>query len=66
MNLINQKFYYLSRFTFLTQRLTVSNVLFNLQKAGMRSLKTKRKLRAPDTSYKMKTKNSLKKRLRIV
>jgi hypothetical protein len=65
-NNLKSRFYYISQFTFLTKTLNITNALFKLQKAGMRSVKSKRKLQAPDTKYKMKTKNSLKKRMRIV
>ncbi len=40
--------------------------LFQLQKREMRSARTKRKLKFPDTTYKMKTKNAARKRFRII
>lgn len=43
-----------------------NNVLIQYQTAEMRSMKTKRKLKLPDTKYKMKTHNALKKRIRVV
>jgi hypothetical protein len=43
-----------------------NNLLIRYQRAGMRSMKSKRKARAPDPKYKMKTHNALKKRMRIV
>jgi len=46
--------------------LKTDNNLFDLQKREMRSAKTKRKLKLPDTSYKMKTKNAARKRFRII
>ena len=42
------------------------NSLVNIQSKGIRSAQAKRKLKFPDTKYKMKTKNAAKKRFRIV
>lgn len=41
-------------------------LFYNFPKAFMRSMKSKRKARLPDPKYKMKTKNSLRKRVVIV
>jgi ribosomal protein L35 len=46
--------------------LKAENNLFDLQKREMRSAKTKRKLKLPDQTYKMKTKNAARKRFRII
>jgi ribosomal protein L35 len=43
-----------------------SNLLINYQKFFLRSMKSKRKARAPDPKYKIPTHNGLKKRVRIV
>lgn len=43
-----------------------NNLIIKYQKAGIRSMKSKRKVRAPNPHYKMKTHNALKKRIRIV
>lgn len=42
------------------------NNLFQLQKREMRSPRAKRKLKFPDKTYKMKTKNAARKRFRII
>lgn len=57
---------YLLRRNFFTKIKQTENVLIKYQKAGMRSMKTKRKMRVADTTYRMKTHNALKKRVRIV
>ncbi len=54
------------RFNFFTKLRTTENCLIKYQKFEMRSLKSKRKAKSPDPNYKMKTKNSLKKRMKIV
>jgi ribosomal protein L35 len=43
-----------------------SNILINYQKFSLRSMKSKRKSRAPDPNYKISTHHGLKKRIRIV
>jgi len=43
-----------------------SNLLINYQKFSLRSMKSKRKARAPDPKYKISTHHGLKKRIRIV
>jgi ribosomal protein L35 len=43
-----------------------SNLLINYQKFYMRSMKTKRRYRKPDTGYKIRTHHGLSKRIRIV
>jgi len=55
--LINQKFQLENN---------TENSLVNIQSKGMRSAQAKRKLKFPDPTYKMKTKNAAKKRFRIV
>lgn len=42
------------------------NNLFQVQKKDMRSANAKRKLKFPDSNYKMKTKNAARKRFRII
>ena len=42
------------------------NNLFQLQKKEMRSAQSKRKLKFPDPTYKIKTKNAARKRFRII
>ena len=42
------------------------NSLVNIQSKGIRSAQAKRKLKFPDPTYKMKTKNAARKRFRIV
>jgi len=56
----------LIKFNFFTKVKTNNNCLIKYQKYEMRSLKSKRKAKSPDPNYKMKTKNALKKRIRIV
>jgi ribosomal protein L35 len=43
-----------------------NNSLVKIQSKGMRSAQAKRKLKFPDPTYKMKTKNAAKKRFRII
>jgi ribosomal protein L35 len=42
------------------------NALIQYQKFNLRSMKSKRKVRAPDPKYKMKTHRGLRKRIRII
>ena len=56
----------LLKFNFFTKVKTNNNCLIKYQKFGMRSLKSKRKSKSPDPNYKMKTKNALRKRIKIV
>lgn len=46
--------------------LKAENNLFQIQKKEMRSAKTKRKLKLPDPTFKMKTKNAARKRFRVI
>lgn len=46
--------------------LNCGNNILQIQKKEMRSAKTKRKLKLPDTTYKMKTKNAARKRFRVI
>ncbi len=54
------------KFNFFTKFRTTENCLIKYQKFEIRSLKSKRKSKSPDPGYKMKTKNALRKRMRIV
>ncbi len=54
------------KFNFFTKFTQTENCLIKYQKFEMRSLKAKRKSKSPDPTYKMKTKNALRKRMRIV
>jgi hypothetical protein len=56
----------LLKFNFFTKVKTNNNCLIKYQKFEIRSLKSKRKAKSPDPNYKMKTKNALKKRIKIV
>jgi ribosomal protein L35 len=72
--------YFCNRFTFFnylnkkrncsisTQNIPLKDELqlIKVSNKGLRSMKSKRKLRMPNTKYKMKTHNALKKRIRIV